>query len=83
MYTLKTVETINGYIGVDYVKERESYHEIGVDSDVFYINDQSGTFIAKVVSGDLEIYINSKQSAYLVNEQGKTLKVINRVSPNQ
>lgn len=78
MLTLKIVETVNEKVDGIFVREKEHYHELGFDPKVEYIEDYGA--VARVTASDISIFIHAKQSAYLVNDQGKTLKVINRAT---
>ncbi len=81
MYTLKIVQQDGLLQGEMKVKEREFYYSVGNNPEIiFYDSDNLPELpIAKVVTDSEDILVFREDSAYLVNDQGKTLKIINRV----
>lgn len=80
MYTLKIVRTGNYEDNGLFVREEEVYHEVGLKPEILmYQSSNRSSPIAKVIGEADEVLIYGDESAYLVNEQGKTLKIINRV----
>lgn len=80
MYTLKIVRAGNYEDNGLIVREEEVYHEVGLKPEILmYKFVDTSSPIAKVIGENDEVLIYQDESAYLVNEQGKTLKIINRV----
>ena len=80
MYTLKIVRAGNYEDNGLLVREEEVYHEVGIKPEILLYDTASREKpIAKVIGESDEVLVYSDESAYLVNEQGKTLKIINRV----
>lgn len=80
MYTLKIVRAGNYEDEVGIVKEELVYHEIGADSEILlYKANSEKDPVAKVIGDNKEILVYAEESAYLINEHGRTLQIINRV----
>jgi hypothetical protein len=81
MYTLKIVRPADYEDHGMFVKEEEVYHEVGVKTEVLLYHPTTKEMpIAKVISDGDEILIYCDESAYLVNQQGSTVRIINRVT---
>lgn len=76
MYTLKLIKKSSEHTG----EVEEFYYELGNDCKITYYNLVGSKFIARVEAFSLELDILNDTDAYLINEHGKTLKVINRVA---
>jgi len=80
MYTLKIVRAVNYEDNGSIVTEEKVYHKIGPKPEILHYLTSStqGVPVAKVIAEGYDIYVYPNESAYLVNEQGKTLEIVNR-----
>lgn len=81
MYTLKIVRTVNYVDNGNLVNEEKIYHKIGSKPEILHYKNSSpapDVPVARVIGETYDIYVYSNESAYLVNEQGKTLEIVNR-----
>lgn len=85
MYTLKIIRKFDTptkiFDLVDFpVSLEEEFIELDSNAKVHYnYRDKNTDIIACVISGEFALYIHDTECAYLMNDQGQTVKIIHRV----
>lgn len=89
MYTLKIIRKLPAgtkiFDSVPYeVDEEEHFIELNIDVRIQYHfkgydSQLPDSVVASVVSDDKTIFVHKNEAAYLMNDQGQTVKIIHRV----
>lgn len=88
MYTLKIVERVmpesepedTNIRSKPYL--RESYYDMSKNTDVIFYEPNQEGIIAVVMDTEQKVYIYEDTSAYLMNENAVTVRIIHRVQFN-